>query len=594
MCIVFSTDTNASKAKKQLQTHELGINATAPFTVSILAVIVLYKIEPSDSASFMTMQSAARHVSSDKVRLKILLYDNTPGGCDPGILPEYAIYKAARRNEGISGAYNSALEMATTEGFTWLLTLDQDTTLPLNYLSRMSELALDIESNNRVAAIVPRLSDAGRTLSPVRIRFWGVSYLPSTFIGIPQRETHAFNSASLFRVSALRQIGGFNPYFWLDFLDAWVYKQLYRHGRQVYVAGDIQIEHELSLLDSRNRLTSDRFSNIIKAECAYFDLYEGRIRGAALTARLFGRLYRQNKRGEDAAIRQLTKECLQRRLFQSRKLRIDDWRKEIEIHPSCLPYTKEGNCISSERPAISVCMAAYNGERYITAQLQSILSQLTDGDEVIVVDDASTDSTQDCIRAIQDIRIRLIEHKENRGILHTFEDAIRNASNSILFLSDQDDLWSPKKVSTILQAFERNSDVMLVATDSAIVDESGTVLSESYFAGMGEFNPGLWANLIHNRYGGCTLAFRAKIISEILPFPHKYEVLHDIWIGVRNSLSHGGTLYINQPLVLCRRHSANATGQKKLSTMQKIRVRLHLLLALAEFSIRELIAPVMR
>ena len=58
--------------------------------------------------------------------------------------------------------------------------------------------------------------------------------------------------------------------------------------------------------------------------------------------------------------------------------------------------------LSEERPSISVCMSAYNGERYITAQLQSILNQLEAEDEVIVVDDASTDGTRERVQFLHD------------------------------------------------------------------------------------------------------------------------------------------------------------------------------------------------
>ena len=244
------------------------------------------------------------------------------------------------------------------------------------------------------------------------------------------------------------------------------------------------------------------------------------------------------------------------------------------------------------RPGISVCMAAYNGERYITAQLQSILVQLSDNDEVVVVDDGSTDGTRDRVRAFQDDRIRLIEHERNQGMSHTFEDALRSASNEILFLSDQDDLWVPDKISTIRQAFIDNPRITLVVTDSSLIHADGRMMLESFLGRYGPFRPGFWANLVRNRYGSHNLAFRASILSEILPLPHKHDVLHDHWIGLRHSLSHGHTLYIDRPLTLSRRHETTwSAGRKPRSMLRKIRSRVHLLLALAEFSVRKIIGP---
>jgi glycosyltransferase involved in cell wall biosynthesis len=233
-------------------------------------------------------------------------------------------------------------------------------------------------------------------------------------------------------------------------------------------------------------------------------------------------------------------------------------------------------------------VAAYNGERYITAQLRSILTQLGDNDEVIVVDDASRDGTKDQVLSLQDSRIQLIEHTTNRGVACTFEDAIHAASGKILFLSDQDDLWSPRKVAVMLAAFHSQPNVTLIATDVSLIDSDGSLLAESYFAPRGSFRAGFWANVVRNRFGGCTLAFRSEVIGDFLPLPRKYDVLHDVWIGVRNSLSGHQTLYIPQPLVLNRRHGTTATGKKTLTLRHRIRIRSHLLLAQAEFWIRGL------
>src|SRR3954463_2208062 len=95
----------------------------------------------------------------------------------------------------------------------------------------------------------------------------------------------------------------------------------------------------------------------------------------------------------------------------------------------------------SSRPKVSVCMAAYQGERYIALQLRSILDQLCDDDEVLIVDDASKDCTCGEIEAVQDPRIVLIRNGANRGVLRTFETALTRSSGDIIFLSDQDDVW---------------------------------------------------------------------------------------------------------------------------------------------------------
>jgi GT2 family glycosyltransferase len=555
---------------------------------SILAVIVLYKMRPENSTAYQTLKTAIARLSVQPGVVRILLYDNLPHAPVPGDLPPDVLYVPATRNEGIAGAYNYALRLATCEGLAWILTLDQDTQLPPEFLLRTRAIALRVYDVNQVGAIVPHLLSGERLLSPVRIRPWGVTYLGRHTAGFTTGQIHAFNSASLFRVRALQQIGGCHPGFWLDYQDAYLYAKLHQCGRKVYIAEDLAVEHDLSLLSTSRTMGVERFGNFLQAESAYCDLYRGRIGGLFLTARLLGRIWRQQRNGADPVLRPLTRKQFLRRIFQSRQARLHQWRSEMQPH--ILQAAADGSSQEGmeERPKISVCVAGYNGERYITAQLHSILTQLAAKDEVIVVDDASTDGTKEKVLSLGDSRIQLIEHAINRGVSRTFEDAIRAASGRILFLSDQDDLWSPNKVAVMLEAFRSQPDVTLIATDVSLIDSDGSLLAESYFTPRGRFRPGLWANVIRNRFGGCTMAFRCEVIGDILPLPRKYDVLHDVWIGVRNSLSGHKTLYIPEALVLNRRHATTATGKKTLTLRRRIRIRVHLVLAQAEFWMRGL------
>ena len=294
----------------------------------VLAVIVLYKMRLNESAAFRTLM-AARSVLPRQRDLRVLLYDNSSETDDPGALPAGVRYEAPRQNAGLATAYNRALAIAECESCIWLLTLDQDTTLPFNFLAQLREAALDLESDDRVAAIVPCMTDAGRALSPVIVKLFSEQYLPSAFTGISNGETRALNSASLFRVSALKKIGGYDPYFWLDYVDTSIFRKLYLQGKSVYVAGNIQVEHSLSLLH-RADLAPDRFRNILQAECAFCDLYGGRRRGLVLTIRLLGRIWRQQRRGDNIAFRKMTWEMFKRRIFQPKAKRIREWRCEME------------------------------------------------------------------------------------------------------------------------------------------------------------------------------------------------------------------------------------------------------------------------
>jgi glycosyltransferase involved in cell wall biosynthesis len=239
-----------------------------------------------------------------------------------------------------------------------------------------------------------------------------------------------------------------------------------------------------------------------------------------------------------------------------------------------------------DRAKVSVCMAAYQGEKYIAAQLQSILVQLSAGDEVIVVDDHSSDRTRDQVRLLRDPRIRLIERSANQGVAKSFEEALSHATGSVIFLSDQDDLWDAEKVTTVMEALESNPGVTLVATDAALIDQDGKELGSSYYAWRGTFRSGFFSNLVRNKFLGCTMTFRAALLPKILPIPGGGDILHDIWIGAVNSATSGGTIYIDKPLVRYRRH-LNSLTVRKLTGARQLRIRAQLLKAVISLWMRE-------
>jgi glycosyltransferase involved in cell wall biosynthesis len=81
-------------------------------------------------------------------------------------------------------------------------------------------------------------------------------------------------------------------------------------------------------------------------------------------------------------------------------------------------------------------MAAYNGSLHIGEQIHSILAELGSNDELVIVNDASTDATSEIVRAIEDSRIRLIDSEANSGYVRTFERALTEARGEYVFLSD--------------------------------------------------------------------------------------------------------------------------------------------------------------
>ncbi|MFA6072445.1 MAG: glycosyltransferase [Janthinobacterium sp.] len=122
---------------------------------------------------------------------------------------------------------------------------------------------------------------------------------------------------------------------------------------------------------------------------------------------------------------------------------------------------------------ISVCIATFNGAKYIKAQLSSILNQLGKDDEVIVSDDSSSDHTIEIIRQFNDSRIKIYSDNKFQSPILNFEHAISKATGKYIFLSDQDDEWAPDKVATLLPLLEEK---MLVASHFRFIDQHSNPL----------------------------------------------------------------------------------------------------------------------
>jgi len=223
---------------------------------------------------------------------------------------------------------------------------------------------------------------------------------------------------------------------------------------------------------------------------------------------------------------------------------------------------------------ISVCIATYNGQKYIATQLESILKQLSVNDEVVISDDSSTDRTVDIIKEFNNKKIRLYEHNRFHNPVFNFENALKKASGDIIFLSDQDDIWMDNKVKVMAKLLNSYD---LVVSDCILIDENETVLNDSFFELRGS-GPGFIHNIYKNSYLGCCIAFKRHILEKALPFP-KAIPMHDIWIGMIGELF-GHTYFCREQLVKYRRHGNNispTSGKNPYSIAKKFKFRLILL-----------------
>ena len=223
---------------------------------------------------------------------------------------------------------------------------------------------------------------------------------------------------------------------------------------------------------------------------------------------------------------------------------------------------------------ISVCMASYNGEKYIKEQIESILKQLSDKDELVISDDGSTDSTIEVIQSIHDERIKLIHNQGEHGYSRNFENALKHSKGDYIFLSDQDDVWKDNKVETIIPLLQKYA---FVVHDTEMTDENLQVFATSQFERY-HVKPGFWNTLARNRYNGCCMAFTRDFLNKALPFPKNQHLSrYDYWLPYLAEYKHiSYTLY--KPLILYRRHEGTALNAGEGSSrgfMEKIVSRIY-------------------
>jgi glycosyltransferase involved in cell wall biosynthesis len=228
---------------------------------------------------------------------------------------------------------------------------------------------------------------------------------------------------------------------------------------------------------------------------------------------------------------------------------------------------------------ISVCMATKNGAPYLREQMDSILRQLSAGDELIISDDHSSDHTVSLIQSYADPRIRLFQNTSTQGIPKNFEAALSASRGSLIFLADQDDVWKENKIQ-VMATYLRDND--LVICDCLITDHSLNTKTDSFFR-LNNSRKGLIRNIFKNSYMGCCMAFNRNVLTRALPFPNGIP-MHDYWIGLIGELTFT-VRFIPEVLVFHRRHSANASttgnsSNKKLSArfVNRYRIIKHLFL----------------
>ncbi len=234
---------------------------------------------------------------------------------------------------------------------------------------------------------------------------------------------------------------------------------------------------------------------------------------------------------------------------------------------------------------ISVALCTYNGEKYISEQIKSILNQTLEVDEIVICDDNSIDKTKEILTkfASENSCTKLVFNKKNLGFVKNFEKAISLCTGDFIFLSDQDDIWQNNKVERLTEASNKNPKYSFIFSDADLINEKENDLDNSLFNSVG-FNKKLQKRFIEgnhkdiliqqNYITGATLAFRGEIKESIIPFSNNFY--HDHWIGLLMSFLDYPGIFITDKLLKYRIHSNQvisvSTEDKLTHSIQNVKI----------------------
>ncbi len=216
---------------------------------------------------------------------------------------------------------------------------------------------------------------------------------------------------------------------------------------------------------------------------------------------------------------------------------------------------------------LSVLLASYNGEKFISKQIKSILDQLSPSDELIISDDGSTDKTFKIATSFNDTRLSVIKGPQE-GINANFINAYENASGEAILFSDQDDIWLPGRAQLYRDKLITHD---FVICDAEIIDEQDNLLASSYF--RKNYTPKTFiGSFIRCRTLGCCIGFRKDSIGQRLEIHSDYNILPFDYSLTLLSLFYFKVYFSKEAYHQYRRHNTNNSkgGEKSKNSLRQM------------------------
>lgn len=233
---------------------------------------------------------------------------------------------------------------------------------------------------------------------------------------------------------------------------------------------------------------------------------------------------------------------------------------------------------------ITILMAAYNGEKYIGEQIQSILDQTYQDWKLVIQDDCSIDATFNIASDYAEKypgKITAVRRPVNSGsAMNNFFSMLSFADDPYIMLSDQDDVWMPDKIMVSIERMKELENTngeeipLLVHSDLVVVDDALHKVDKSFLKmqKLDNHHSSLNCMLAQNIVTGCTTMVNKKLI-EMIGEPPAHAVMHDWWMALI-ATAFGVIGFVETPTVLYRQHISNAVGAKRTGSLKHYMSRL--------------------
>lgn len=211
-------------------------------------------------------------------------------------------------------------------------------------------------------------------------------------------------------------------------------------------------------------------------------------------------------------------------------------------------------------PLVSVVMATYNSDRYLTEALNSIYTQTFRDYEFIIINDGSTDGTAQILyeAARRDSRLQINTFRQNQGTVASINQGLALSHGKYIARMDSDDICRPDRFEKQVHFMETHPEVGLLGSGITLIDPKGRELGKVTYPSSDYHIR--WASLLSNPFAQPTMMIRQIILSQnnLQYRPRQAAEDYDLWV---RALRYTQGANLSDPLVRYRVHPASASSQ---------------------------------